>query len=43
MYLCVPVCEFVLMDAVYMEARGGTEASASRVTGGCRVAHVELN
>lgn len=43
MYLCVPVCEFVLMDAVYMEARGGTEASASRVTGGCGVAHVELN
>lgn len=40
MYLCVPVCEFVLMNAVHMEARGGTEVSASRVTGGCRVAHV---
>lgn len=31
MYLCMPVYEFVLMNAVHMEARGGTEASASRV------------
>lgn len=40
MFLPVLVCEFVLVNYVPMEARGGTEAFASRVTGGCPVALV---